>query len=191
MTECGAAHLRWKDERPELPGIPEDRPVLVLTVARQSLRTSEKDWREAAIDLRTHVFDVAGERSTLSGPDQAELLRALMRTSIRLKPWETTELTANIGMPVRRRPGRLFDHAGIRTWLGPLPIAVRNPTQSRPERIHESIQAICEELHDRGPLGFRPYVWEGAKADDLVLLAGRSPFNRNAQFLVDSFLIKL
>ena len=41
----GAAHLRWSENTGELPGMPTERTVLLLTVARQSLRSADANWR--------------------------------------------------------------------------------------------------------------------------------------------------
>ncbi|MBX3245557.1 MAG: DEAD/DEAH box helicase [Myxococcales bacterium] len=88
----GAAHLRWADDATLPSVVATIEPVLLLVVARESIRSADGRWREAAVSLATHVRRSDGSTARLVGKEQAEVFRALLRAKVRAKPWEVPEL---------------------------------------------------------------------------------------------------
>lgn len=92
MQPSGAAHLRWPEEADLPDALSAPDPALVLVVARQSIRSADGSWREAAVTLSTHVRRRDGGMAELTGDDQARALRALRAARVRAKPWEGPDL---------------------------------------------------------------------------------------------------
>lgn len=96
LQPSGAAHLRWADESTLPPAISTTAPVVVAVVARESLRSADGRWREAAATLTTHVWRGDGSTTQLVGEEQAQVFRALFRSKVRAKPWDAPVLDQGV-----------------------------------------------------------------------------------------------
>ena len=91
--KTGAAYVRWPADM-ELPLEGLERPFGVLGAVRQSVRWSDGAWYEVGLSFYLRIVRKNGTQHNLEGLPKADVLRTLVRSTIRKTPQNTPELGA-------------------------------------------------------------------------------------------------
>ena len=86
----GAAHVRWPEGAPR----PHEVPFGVLVFARQSVRWEQGSYAEHATTLHTYTVAQDGSLRSIEAHAKGDLVRALVRATVRREPEEAPALVA-------------------------------------------------------------------------------------------------
>lgn len=126
-SAAGAAQIRWPADV-DLPSAPF--PFGVLVLLRQALRMEQASWIEGPLTLHCYLLENNHEPKSLDGSERGAMIRALFRSTVRIKAEETPELTADmvrrereLAESLRRIDRQQFDE-GLRFAVTPIFAAI-------------------------------------------------------------------